>query len=297
MLNEGMKKIFDNLYIFSKFSSSIILLLLVAFLIYIISINYQNYDKVSNLQLDLENDLRKKINDNYQYIKNISTDIQETKDAIYNLEKTVKDNSSENSEFDLTKINESIAILNKNFKELDLKISSLKSESIQPTQTNNSKSFNHSINEMIELIKIKYENNLDFDKELLFLQTIAAKENNSIFEKISILKNQKYKGHLILEKQFDTEVNLYLKKIMNQNENFFNKILLPYINVSPSSENKINDDKILLLEEIKFHIENRNIDKALNILNKFDDYELFFPTTSIQMKNYNNFIKQLMRIK
>ncbi len=297
MLNEGMKKIFDNLYIFSKFSSSIILLLLVAFLIYIISINYQNYDKVSNLQLDLENDLRKKINDNYQYIKNISTDIQETKDAIYNLEKTVKDNSSENSEFDLTKINESIAILNKNFKELDLKISSLKSESIQPTQTNNSKSFNQSINEMIELIKIKYENNLDFDKELLFLQTIAAKENNSIFEKISILKNQKYKGHLILEKQFDTEVNLYLKKIMNQNENFFNKILLPYINVSPSSENKINDDKILLLEEIKFHIENRNIDKALNILNKFDDYELFFPTTSIQMKNYNNFIKQLMRIK
>ncbi len=297
MLNEGMKKIFDNLYIFSKFSSSIILLLLVAFLIYIISINYQNYDKVSNLQLDLENDLRKKINDNYQYIKNISTDIQETKDAIYNLQKTVKDNSSENSEFDLTKINESIAILNKNFKELDLKISSLKSESIQPTQTNNSKSFNHSINEMIELIKIKYENNLDFDKELLFLQTIAAKENNSIFEKISILKNQKYKGHLILETQFDTEVNLYLKKIMNQNDNFFNKILLPYINVSPSSENKINDDKILLLEEIKFHIENRNIDKALNILNKFDDYELFFPTTSIQMKNYNNFIKQLMRIK
>ena len=296
MLNEGMKKIFDNLYIFSKFSSSIILLLLVAFLIYIISINYQNYDKVSNLQLDLENDLRKKINDNYQYIKNISTDIQETKDAIYNLEKTVKDNSSENSEFDLTKINESIAILNNNFKDLDLKISSLKSESIQPTQTNNSKSFNKSINEMIEIIKIKYENNLDFDKELLFLQTIAAKENNSIFEKISILKNQKYKGHLFLETQFDTEVNLYLKKIMNQNENFFNKILLPYINVSPSSENKINDDKILLLEEIKFHIENRNIDKALNILNKFDDYELFFPTTSIQMKNYNNFIEQLMRI-
>ena len=296
MLNEGMKKIFDNLYIFSKFSSSIILLLLVAFLIYIILINYQNQDKVSNMQLDLENDLRKKINDNYQYIKNISADIQETKDAIYNLEKTIKDNSSENSEFDLTKINESIAILNNNFKDLDLKISSLKSESIQPTQTNNSKLFNKSINEMIEIIKIKYENNLDFDKELLFLQTIAAKENNSIFEKISILKNQKYKGHLILEKQFDTEVNLYLKKIMNQNENFFNKILLPYINVSPSSENKINDDKILLLEEIKFHIENRNIDKALNILNKFDDYELFFPTTSIQMKNYNNFIEQLMRI-
>ena len=297
MLNEGMKKIFDNLYIFAKFSSSIILLLLVAFLIYIIFINYQKHDKISNLQLDLENDLRKKINDNYQYIKNISADIQETKDAIYNLEKTVKDNSPENSEFDLTKINESIAILNNNFKELNLKISSLKSESIQPTQINNSKSFNQSINEMIELIKIKYENNLDFDKELLFLQTIAAKENNSIFEKISILKNQKYKGHLFLETQFDNEVNLYLKQIMNQNENFFNKILLPYINVSPSSENKINDDKILLLEEIKFHIKNRNIDKALNILNEFDDYELFFLKTSIQMKNYNNFIEQLMRIK
>ena len=46
---------------------------------------------------------------------------------------------------------------------------------------------------MIELIKIKYENNLDFDKELLFLQTIAAKKiivflKKSLFLKIKNIK-------------------------------------------------------------------------------------------------------------
>ena len=84
-----------------------------------------------------------------------------------------------------------------------------------------------------------------------------------------------------METQFDTEVNLYLKN--NEPKwKFFNKILLPYINVSPSSENKINDDKILSRRN-KISYRNRNIDKALNILNKFDDYELFFFNTNEEL--------------
>ena len=72
-------------------------------------------------------------------------------------------------------------------------------------------------------------------------------------EKLSILKRNKYKGHLFLENQFNDEVNLYLKNIVNENNNLFNKIFLPYINISPSSENIISDEKILILEKLNFY--------------------------------------------
>ena len=102
---------------------------------------------------------------------------------------------------------------------------------------------------------------------------------------------------MFLENQFNDEVNLYLKSIMNENNNFLNKIFLPYINLSPSSENTIIDERILLLDEIKFHIKNRNITKAYYTINKIENYELFFQLSLNEMKNYNAFIKALIEIK
>ena len=70
-----MKKIFENFYIFSKFSVSFVLLLCVIFLIYIIYINYQNEDEVAKHQFELENELTANINENSEFIKNISKEI------------------------------------------------------------------------------------------------------------------------------------------------------------------------------------------------------------------------------
>ena len=74
-----MKKIFDSFYVFSKFSLSFILLLCVLFLIYLLYTNYQNEDEVSKIQIELENELRENINENSEFIKNISKEILETK--------------------------------------------------------------------------------------------------------------------------------------------------------------------------------------------------------------------------
>ena len=84
---------------------------------------------------------------------------------------------------------------------------------------------------------------------------------------------------------------------MNKNNNIINKILLPYINLSPSSENTIIDEKVLLLEEINFYIKNRKIIKAYDSISKIERYEDFFQISSNEMKNYKNFIKEISRIK
>ncbi len=293
-----MKKIFERFYIFSKLSLSLILLLCIFFLIYILYINYQNEDEVAKNQIKLENELRKNINENTELIKNISIEITETKTALISIEKNIKEKLNNHSNIDLSVINESIDILSRNFNTLNSEISSIKNQSFENQLKNNPELINQSINEIVELIKIKYENNMIFDKELIYLGKISGNNNNdTVLEKLSILKNNKYKGHTFLENQFKAEVDLYLKNMMNENNNFINKVLLPYISLSPSSENTIIDDKVLLLEEINFYIKNRKIEKAYVSLSKIERYEVYFQISSNEMKNYNSFIKEISRIK
>ena len=291
-----MKKVFDSFYVFSKFSLSFILLLCVFFLIYLLYTNYQNEDEVSKLQIELENELRENINENSKFIKNISKEILETKTALTNIEKLIKENSNKESKVDLTSINESIELLNKNFNTLSYEISSIKNKNIEDQSNNNPELVNQSINEVVELIKIKYENNIDFDREIKYLETILGNNKNPILEKLSILKRNKYKGHLFLEDQFNDEVNLYLKNIVNNNNSLFNKIFLPYIDLSPSSENIISDEKILILEETKFFIKNRNITKAYDSISKIENYKVFFKVSLNEMNNYNNFITEISKL-
>jgi len=292
-----MKKIFESFYIFSKFSLSFILLLCIFFLIYVLYINYQNEDQVTKNQIELENELKANINANTDLIKNISKEIFETKTALIDIESFIKENLNKDAEIDLSLINESIDKLNKNFNTLNLEIALIKNQNFENQTINNSELINQSINEIDELIKIKYENNLSFDKELNYLRKISGNNNNNVLEKLSILKNNKYKGHTFLENQFKAEVDLYLKNMTNQNNNFINKVLLPYISLSPSSENTIIDEKVLLLQEINFYIKNRKIIKAYDSISKIQRYEDFFQISSNEMKNYKNFIKEISKIK
>tara|TARA_B100000575_G_scaffold294607_1_gene312081 strand:+ start:5525 stop:6400 length:876 start_codon:yes stop_codon:yes gene_type:complete len=291
-----MKKIFDNFYILSKFSLNFILLICVFFLIYILFVNYRNQDDIAKTQLDVENKLKAKISENSEHIKNFSKEIEETKRSLSNIENIIKKNLDKESKVDLSKINESISVLNNSFDNLNEEIASLKNTS-KEKQLNNSVIINQSIKQIVELIMIKYENNLNFDKELNYLEANTKKENIIILEKISVLKKNKYKGHFYLEEQFNTEVDLYLKNMMNTKNNFLNKFFLPYINLSPSSENIIIDDNVSILEEIKVYIKNRNIEKAFKKINKIEQYETYFTVSFNQMKNYNNFYNEISRIK
>ena len=292
-----MKKIFDSFYIFSKFFLSFFLLSCVLFLTYLLYINYQNEDKITKNQFELENELRANINENSEYIKDISNEILETKKSLINIEKIIKENANKETKVDLAEINKSITLLNKNFNNLNSEISLIKNKNIENQKNKNPKLIKQSIDEIVELIKIKYENNMNFDKELKYLQTILDKENIPVLEKLSILKINPYKGHIFLENQFNNEVNSYLKSMMKQNNSFLNKIILPYINLSPSSENIIDNEKILILEQIKSHIKNRNIIKAYKNLSRIKKYEEFFKISSNEMKNYDTFIKEISRIR
>ena len=291
-----MKKFFDSFYIFSKYSLNLVLLIFVFFLMYILYINYKSEDQLTKTQLEIENDLRVNIIENKNYIKKISDEILENKKALVSIEKMISEKTTKDPEIDFKKINESIAILNENFEKLNSEISSLKTNNTNNLE-NSPELINQSISEVIDLIKIKYENSFNFDKELKYLETVLKKENLPILEKISILKENKYKGHAFLEDQFSFEINLYLKNIIEKENNILSNIILPYINLSPTSENIITDKKVLILKEIKDFIKNREIGKAYDKINRIERYEDFFLISYTEMKNYNNFIREISKIK
>ena len=291
-----MKKFFDSFYIFSKYSLNFVLLIFVFFLLYILYLNYKSEDQLTKTQLEIENDLRVNIIENKNYIKKISDEILENKKALVSIEKMISEKTTKDSEIDLNKIIESITTLNENFNKLNSEISFLKNNNTNNLE-NSPELINQSINEVIELIKIKYENSLNFDKEFKYLENVLKKENLPILEKISILKENKYKGHVFLEDQFSFETNLYLKNIIEKENNILSNIVLPYINLSPTSENIIIDKKVLILKEIKDFIKKREIDKAYDKIYRIERYEDFFLISYTEMKNYNNFIREISKIK
>ena len=127
---------------------------------------------------------------------------------------------------------------------------------------------------------------------------IINSDKSTYIEKIAILSTKPYKGHEYLKIKFNEEVNSYLKKIINTNpESLFSKIILPYLEISPTSENKISNDLILKIKETKLHLENKNIENALVNLKNIDNYENIFEETYLEINKYIIFKKELLSLK
>ena len=105
---------------------------------------------------------------------------------------------------------------------------------------------------------------------------MSTNNEHTHLEKLLILSSNPFMGYEYLENTFDVEVNMYLKNTIGTSDSFFSKILLPYLNVSPTTENIVTSDLIIKIKNIKSYIQNKNIEKALVKLKTIEDYENIF---------------------
>ena len=156
---------------------------------------------------------------------------------------------------------------------------------------------NDSKDEIIDLIIIKYENNMDFNREIDFLKEISSEAELASFEKIMMLINKPFKGYKYLKNTFRNEANQLLKKTIIQNkDSLLNNIILPYLEVSPSTENIIEDPQVILLGQISKELDNKNIKKAFDDLQSINNYEAVFSETLFEMNKYIKFTDTLHKI-
>ena len=295
-----MKKIYEKLYLFSKLSVSFILLICLIGLLYVFLINYQNETKLSQNNSLIQNNLQNDVNKNLNLIKNLSEELKLTRSTIAEIQNLLKFSDDKKIKNDILKISEKINILNNNFNVLSKEIENFRNNNNLTNKNNNDQPsiIYEGRNEVINLILIKYENNINFDQELQYLKTISNEKKLPIFEKISLLKQDPFKGFKNLKNIFNSETNLFLKEnIIKKEDSFISKFLLPYLNISPSSENTITNNEILALSKISKNLDNKDIRKALDNFKAINNYKIKFTQSLEEINKYLKFVNELYLVK
>ncbi len=295
-----MKKVFENIYIFSKFSVILVLFICLIGTLYIFYKNYEKEKSISQKQLNIEENLKESINKNSILIEKIANELKFNNSKLLDIKKNLETLSAQNKTENTSSLENSINILNKNFNKLSKELKDLKSKNsllIQKSK-NNSIIIDTSKEEIIDLIVLKYENQMNIQNEINYLIKIIEKNKQPIINKISILSTKPFKGYKYLSNVFDEEVNIYLKKTINKNQDsLFNKIVLPYLDISPTTENPITNDIILKIKNIKSNIESNDIENAEKNLKSILDSNNIFKTTLFEIDKYLKFKNELHKLK
>ena len=202
-----MKKTLEFFYIFSKLSTSFILLACILVLGYFFYAGFKNQENSKNDQLQLLNILK----DNTNKISQISKKISTTDEMLDEIKLSINNSSK-------TDTVEEMVILNKKVQELYLMIESisLNMEEIQSPETSNdikintNESSNIVLNknkmELAKLVTFKFENNLDYSEELNILENLNDQNKKYIFEKINITKLKNFRGNDFVKNVFSQEI-------------------------------------------------------------------------------------------
>ena len=286
------------MYLFSKLGVSLILFICLIGVLYILFMNYQKESQISKNTLKNNNQLQENIKKNSELIQEAINKINNYEESLEDVKNYVKDISKTEDKTDLTLINKNIEVLNNSFKNLSIQIEELKKneKNFLKSDNNISSIADKSKIDIIELILLKYENNISFTSEIEFLRKMSTNNQHTHLEKLLILSSNPFMGYEYLENTFDVEVNMYLKNTIDTSDSFFGKIIFPYLNVSPTTENIVTSDLILKIKNIKSYIQNKNIEKALVKLKTIEDYENIFKLSFLEINKYINFKNELKSI-
>ena len=286
-----MKKTLDYLYIFSKLSTSFILLFLLIIFGYFFYLSFKNQETSNNDQLELIN----KLNQNVENLSKLSKKIEITENSLDQLKTSIQNisNSDQSKE---------VVLLNKKIEELDLglknilvdlqEIKTLNISESNKTPANNilTPVIDKNKKEIIRLINYKFENNLDFTEELDILQNFDNSNNQHIYEKINLIRLKNFRGNEFLKDIYSQELDIYLKEKFNQNSlNFISKSLMSFVKIKPSKTNNIKSNETLLLKEISTLLEEKNYKTSYTQIITLDSYATYFKETINQIQIANDF--------
>lgn len=293
-----IEKILKKFYFFTKLSTSLILFFIIVFLGYIFSKAYiSNSGNEQSLLINEQiNELFVAVKHNAESLNNIKNQISSNEEALSDINSKIsKQNQGglfldqiENLLEENKQINEQIIQLNK-------KLENSKNH-IQPVDQDNSG--NVSMSNLIDLIKLKYENGTDVKKELTLLQKNTNNSHNANFEKMFLLSNSKFIGLENLQIEFDILMKEYLKEYYNnKNSNLFYNYLSKFYTIEPNSTSNFKSDVLKNFSIIKDKLKQKDIQSSLYYLSKVDQSENYFNYWIKEANNYVIFNKNLIFIQ
>ena len=284
-----MKKTLEYLYIFTKLSTSFILLLCILVLGYFLYASYKNQEKSNNDQVNFLN----KLNDNAKQLTKLSKKIEITDTTLDEIKKAIQKNLNTNNSEEISFLNKKIEELNTKLESISLNIQEIQSlERFKTKEIKINDSSNLILNknktELAKLIFFKFENNLDFSEELSMLQNLNNQKKQHIFEKINLIELQNFRGK---------ELDFFLKEnYNNHSSNFFTKSLMKFIAIQPSKTNIIKNNEINILNEISAFLDKKQYKSSYQKVIIINNHEKYFGETINQIKIAIEFEKLIQRV-
>jgi len=275
---------FNNFYLLTKLTTTLILFFAVLFLGYLLVKSYKvNNEESYIITID------DKINALSQSIENYSQKLISINQKVSNNEKTLSflnetlDNNFVDAEFDeLLKKNQN---LQEQITNLGNSINSSENTIIKH---NENKGVNNTVSNLINLIELKYENGSNINAELLLLQNqIDDDSKKAYLEKLFILSDQKFIGIVNLQNQFERLMREYLNDYYKKkNNNLFINYLINFFYIEPNYNSNFKNETLKRFSIIKNKLYEKDIKSSLKYLSLIDDSDIYFNSWIAEAKNY-----------
>ena len=293
-----MKKTLEYFYIFSKLSTSFILLICLIVLGYFFFISFQNQENSKNEQ----EDILIKLEENSKIISNIVTKISTNDIILSEIKETLETKNEINYSNELILLSEKIQELYSELNIISKNIEKIESIDLSKTKETKNKDFTTTIleknkKELARLITSKFENNINYTEELSLLQNLNGEKNENIFEKINLIMLNDFRGNSFIKNIFAKESDIFLKEKHTQySSNFFKKSLMNFIEIKPSNNNDVENNDIYILKQIERLIEEKKYSESYNRIIKLKDYESFFSGSLEQIKIAIEFMELIKKV-
>lgn len=290
-----MSKFINFFYIFSKFTTSLILFVLLIFTGYAL---YKSYNGINNISSKADD----------RFIAIIS-DIENNKLKIFEYEKLIKENQiflkelkdyslATNYEKNILSIQNTNKILIKKIENINTFLNDLKlteNFNINNAKNNNAKE----ISSLKELILSKYKEGSDVREEIEILENFATNTSNNVFEKLYIIQSKNFYGKDKLKLDFEISLENYVKyKFLSKNQNSVIKFLFKYINIKPNNLSSHENSELNTLILASNYLDFEKYDDSLNqVLSLSDRSAKFFDswinqiTLIIELNSYLSKVK------
>ena len=278
---------FNNFYLLTKLTTTLILFFAVLFLGYLLVKSYKvNNDESYIITID------DKINSLSQSIENYSQQLISINQKASNNEKSLSllnetlSNNFEDAKFD--KILKKNQNLQEQITNLANSINSSKNTIIKYSKN---KGVNNTVSNLINLIELKYENGSNISSELLLLQNqIHDDSKKAYLEKLFILSDKKFIGIVNLQNQFEKLMREYLNDYYKKkSNNLFINYLINFFYFEPNYNSNFKNETLRRFSIIKNKLYEKDIKSSLEYLSLIDDSDIYFNSWIAEAQNYIDF--------
>ena len=282
---------FNNFYLLTKLTTTLILFFAVLFLGYLLVKSYKVNNEESYIITidDKINALSQSIENYSQKLISINQKVSNNKKSLSLLNETL-DNNFVDAKFD------ELLRKNQNLQEQITNLSnSIHSSENRIIKYNENKDVDNTVSNLINLIILKYENGSNINAELLLLQNqIHDDSKKAYLEKLFILSDQKFIGIVNLQNQFERLMREYLNDYYKKkNNNLFVNYLINFFYIEPNHNSSFKNETLKRFSIIKNKLYEKDIKSSLEYLSLIDDSDIYFYSWITEAKNYIDFNKNI----